>query len=379
MTVNTNSATTAVAATSPTNPQWFRQVLGRYPTGVALISSMEEDGTPIGMVVGTFTSVSLDPPLVAFLPARTSTSWPRIQATGRFAVNILGASQEDVCRAFSSKTGGKYDSVSWHPSESGTPFLEKAVARLDCTIQNVMDAGDHEIVLGRVNTMDVASLDLPLLFLQGGYGGFTPHSMAVAGPDLARELTIVDKARPYMEALAAKLGCDCLIGGRVRDEFVLLASAGPGKTDWLSSIVGQRVPAAAPFGRTAMAWANEADIQRWIDASGTMSRSEAHEMLDGIRTRGYSVTVGDGEFGSGTPEEDARGFIDPGAEAIGSFLDQKVKSIAAPVLAPDGTAVLVLSLYGLPSELDAEAVQRCTNELLAAAQQIASTALPTPS
>lgn len=373
--MTTNSTTTPVAATSPTNPQWFRQVLGRYPTGVALISSMEEDGTPIGMVVGTFTSVSLDPPLVAFLPAKTSTSWPRIQATGVFAVNVLGASQEDICRAFSSKTGSKYERVVWHPSESGTPFLDKAVARLDCTIENVMDAGDHEIVLGRVKTMDVASMDLPLLFLQGGYGGFTPHSMAVAGPDLASELTIVDKARPQMEALAAKLGCDCLIGGKVRDEFILLASAGPGKTDWLSSIVGQRVPAAAPFGRTAMAWADETDIERWIEASETMGRFEAHAMLDGIRARGYSITVGDGEFSPSTQDADARGYVDPGAEAIGSFQGQKVTSIAAPVLSPDGTAVLVLSLYGLPSDLDAEAVQRCTKELLAATQRIASLAL----
>lgn len=372
----TSNITTATAsATSPTNPQWFRQVLGRYPTGVALISSMEDDGTPIGMVVGTFTSVSLDPPLVAFLPAKTSTSWPRIQTTGRFAVNVLGASQEDICRAFSSKSGNKYESVAWHSSDSGTPFLDKAVARLDCTIENVMDAGDHEIVLGRVNTMDVASMDLPLLFLQGGYGGFTPHSMAVAGPDLARELTIVDKARPFMETLAAKLGCDCLIGGKVRDEFVLLASAGPGKTDWLSSIVGERVPAAAPFGRTLMAWADETDIERWIDASATMSRFEAHAMLDGIRARGYSITVGDGDFGPGTADAGTREFIDPGAEAVGPFLGQKVKSIAAPVLSPDGTAVLVLSLYGLPSELDSETVHRCTKELLAVTQQIASIAL----
>lgn len=373
MTQISNPASPAATGTSPANPQWFRQVLGRYPTGVALISSTESDGTPVGMVVGTFTSVSLDPPLVAFLPARTSTSWPRIQATGRFAVNVLGAGQEDVCRAFSSKTGSKYENVAWHPSESGTPFLENAVARLDCTIENVMDAGDHEIVLGRVNTLDVASPDLPLLFLQGGYGRFTPHSMAVAGPDLARELTLVDKARPFMEDLAAKLGCDCLIGGRVRDEFVLLASAGPGKTEWLSSMVGQRVPAAAPFGRTAMAWADDAEIARWIKASESMSAFEAHSMLDSIRARGYSVTIGDGEFGAVTADADARIYMDPGTEAVGSILDQKVKSIAAPVLAADGTAVLVLSLYGLPPGLDAEGVDRCSTELLTAARQIAST------
>ncbi|MEA5456781.1 flavin reductase [Sinomonas sp. JGH33] len=360
--------------TSPADPQWFRQVLGRYPTGVALISSAEADGTPVGMVVGTFTSVSLDPPLVAFLPARTSTTWPRIRATGRFAVNVLGAGQEDVCRAFSSKTGSKYENVPWHPSVSGTPFLERSVAWLDCTIEDVMDAGDHEIVLGRVDTMDIASPDLPLLFFQGGYGRFTPHSMAVAGPDLARELALVDSARLSMEALAGRLGCDCLAGARVRDEFVLLASAGPGRTEWIPSVVGRRVTAAAPFGRTAMAWAEDADIERWIAASETLTRPEAYALLDRIRARGYSVSVGAGEFGPTTPPSAVRDVMDPGAEALGARAEAKVHSISAPVFGPDGTAVLVLSLYGLPPELDADGVERCAAELLAAARHISGAA-----
>jgi flavin reductase (DIM6/NTAB) family NADH-FMN oxidoreductase RutF/DNA-binding IclR family transcriptional regulator len=363
-----------VQGTSPANPQWFRQVMGRYPTGVALISSTENDGTPVGMVVGTFTSVSLDPPLVAFLPARTSTSWPRIRATGRFAVNILGAGQEDVCRAFSSKTGSKYENMPWHPSASGAPFLEQAVAWLDCTIESVMDAGDHEIVLGRVEAMDIASLDLPLLFFQGGYGRFTPHSMAVAGPNLGRELALVDSARPDMETLAGRLGCDCLAGARSGEEFVILASAGPGKTQWISSAVGQRVPAAEPFGRTAMAWAHDADIERWIATSDTLTRTEAYAMLDRIRARGYSVSVGTGEFGTAAPSSAVRDAMDPGSEALGERAEEKVHSISAPVFGPDGTAALVLSLYGLPPELDAGGVERCATELLAATRQISDAA-----
>lgn len=198
--------------------------------------------------------------------------------------------------------------------------------------------------------------------------------MAVAGPNLGRELALVDSARPGMETLAGRLGCDCLAGARSGEEFVILASAGTGKTQWISSAVGQRVPAAAPFGRTAMAWAYDADIDNWIAASDTLTRTEAYAMLDRIRARGYSVSVGTSEFGTAAPSSAVRDAMDPGSEALGERLEEKVHSISAPVFGPDGTAALVLSLYGLPPELDAGGVERCAAELLAATRQISDAA-----
>ena len=85
------------------DPAWFRYVLGQYPTGVTLITATHPDGSQLGMVVGTFSSVSLDPPLVAFMPDVRSSSWPKIREAGSFCANILTAGQQDVCRAFARK------------------------------------------------------------------------------------------------------------------------------------------------------------------------------------------------------------------------------------------------------------------------------------
>src|SRR5881628_1456257 len=83
----------------------FRDVLGHFPTGVAVVTGLDPDGNPAGMAVGSFSSVSLDPPLVAFMPDRSSTSWPKFRDAGSFCVNILGAGQESVCRTFATRGG----------------------------------------------------------------------------------------------------------------------------------------------------------------------------------------------------------------------------------------------------------------------------------
>jgi len=346
--------------TSPSNPQWFRQVMGRYPTGVVLISTAEADGTPVGMVVGTFTSVSLDPPLIAFLPGKTSTSWPRIRKAGRFAVNVLGADQPNVCRAFSGRGGKKFEEVTWHLTESGMPVLDEAVFWLECEVADVYDAGDHEIVMGRVDRMDLATADLPLLFFQGGYGRFT----AAVAPDLSPQLRFVDRARPYLDRLVRELDCDCLVGSRAEDEFVILGSASSGNGEWVSSLVGQRVPAVAPFGRTEMAWSAAADQQRWIAASQTVSKEEGQELIERIRERGFSVSVESDTPPLKTDEESLHLVMDPGVEAQSLGSGERIHSISAPVLDSSGIAVLVLSLYGIPDDLDEEGVKRYASALL---------------
>ena len=105
----------------------FRETLGHFPTGVVVVTTTV-DGEPLGMVVGSFTSVSLDPPLVAYLPARTSSSYAKLGASDTFCVNVLAASQEALCRQFASRTGDKYAGVAWHPSELGSPILDEAAS-----------------------------------------------------------------------------------------------------------------------------------------------------------------------------------------------------------------------------------------------------------
>jgi flavin reductase (DIM6/NTAB) family NADH-FMN oxidoreductase RutF len=153
----------------PVDQAVFRTVLGHYPTGVVAVTALC-DGEPVGMVAGSFTSVSLDPPLVGFLPARTSTSWPRIAAAGRFAVNILADHQRRLCAALSAPGPDKFAEVDWHPGPAG-PYILGAVASLDCDLHGIAEAGDHHWVTGLVRNMIVRDAAAePMIFHRGRYG-----------------------------------------------------------------------------------------------------------------------------------------------------------------------------------------------------------------
>jgi flavin reductase (DIM6/NTAB) family NADH-FMN oxidoreductase RutF len=117
------------------DPADFRRILGHYPTGVCAITAVQPDGVPAAMIVGSFTSVSLDPPLVAFFPDRGSSSWPKIEAAGRFCVNVLSDAQEGLCRILASKDPNKFDDVPHHMSGLGSPVLDGALAWIDCTMR----------------------------------------------------------------------------------------------------------------------------------------------------------------------------------------------------------------------------------------------------
>lgn len=147
----------------------FRHVLGHLPTGVTVITAIE-DGAPVGMAVGTFSSLSLDPALVLFCPAKSSTTWPRIAKSGNFCANVLAAGHGHVSDQFARRTGDKFDGLGWYPAASGSPVLDDAVAWVDCTINGVHDGGDHVIVIGEVLDLAVGRGESPLVFVRGNYG-----------------------------------------------------------------------------------------------------------------------------------------------------------------------------------------------------------------
>lgn len=148
----------------------LRFVLSHYPTGVVAVTSISE-AEPLGIAVGSFTSVSLDPPLVGFLPAKTSETWPKIKPVGRFAVNVLGRHQEEICRALSRKAD-KFVDVSWRPGVGGCPIIDDAVAWIECDLHSVTEAGDHYFVLGEVRHLNVGAAADPLVFYRSAYGGY---------------------------------------------------------------------------------------------------------------------------------------------------------------------------------------------------------------
>lgn len=147
----------------------FRDVLGRFATGVTVVTSIS-GGKPVGMTCQSFSSVSLNPPLVLFCPAKTSRAWPKIQRSGKFCVNLLAHDQAEISNVMASRGVDKFAGVSWKPSEkTGSPLLDGILGHVDCTVYAVHEAGDHYIVIGRVVDLDVTGVPHPLLFFRGRY------------------------------------------------------------------------------------------------------------------------------------------------------------------------------------------------------------------
>ncbi len=148
----------------------MRRVLGHFATGVVAVAGVSpETGEPAGLAANSFTSVSLDPPLVAFCVARTSTSWPVIRAAERFTINILAETQEQVCRQLAARGREKFRDLPWGPSPSGAPVLAGTLAWIEADVEDEHEAGDHTIVVARVRHLSASDQD-PLLFFRGEYG-----------------------------------------------------------------------------------------------------------------------------------------------------------------------------------------------------------------
>ncbi len=150
-------------------------MLGIFATGVTVVTSMSGD-QPVGMTCQSFSSVSLDPPLVMFCPAKTSRAWPLMRKAGFFCVNFLAAGQQHISNGMATKGDEKFDGVGWKPASTGAPLIDGVLGYVDCTIDRVHEAGDHYIVVGRVEELafgdghgDASESDVPLLFHRGAY------------------------------------------------------------------------------------------------------------------------------------------------------------------------------------------------------------------
>ncbi|MBB3039228.1 flavin reductase family protein [Hoyosella altamirensis] len=161
---------------SPTSATEFRRVLGRFASGLTVITSIDDAG-PVGFTCQSFSSLSLDPPLVLFCVADTSTSWARIAPTGRFAVNILAADQQDVCRALAAPgSRDKFRRVAWNESSFGTAHLAGSLVTIDCRISGVYPGGDHHIVVGEAQGLHDYRDGAPLLFFGGHFCSASVHT-----------------------------------------------------------------------------------------------------------------------------------------------------------------------------------------------------------
>lgn len=373
----------------------FRRILGHVPTGVVVVTSIGPDDEPIGMAVGSFTSVSLDPPLVGFLPARTSGTFPKIQQAGHFCVNVLSADQEGVCRSFA-RPGDKFAGIGWTRDFGRAPHLDGAVAWIDCTIESVSDAGDHHFVLGRVHDLQLANDLLPLVFFQGGYGRFAAHSLGAAPePDLVSHLRLVDHARPVMERAAAHSGIECLATAAVGTELVVLASTGDPNNRRPPTRVGQRLPFQPPLGAVLVAWSDSA-ATGWLRRSAelgadTTTLANQRAGLERVHARGWSIGLGSpshralehalGEMPLHPNATQRRTIQRLLADGLGDEYEPAdlrqdhylVRNLGVPVFDPNGNVALMLTLYGFPrwslrSDIDryVDTLQSASSEITAA-------------
>ncbi len=368
----------------------FRQVLGQYPTGVVVVTALGDDGEPLGMTIGSFSSVSLDPPLVAFMPSKTSSSWAALQQAGvRFAVNVLGADQEEICRAVSIRKERKFVDIDWHPSPAGNPVLDHAVAWLDCELESRTDAGDHEIVLGRVRDLGVVHDGYPLLFFRGGYGSFVPMSMASGDVDLGETLELVDCARPFMEDVSTDFGVELTAVALVRDELVVVAAMGRTPESGMPTRIGTRTRFGAPFGGIFAAYGGPALRQQWLSGlDSTTSTDQDHAArLDVIRERGYAMTLRH-PYDAETTEMHYRGRVReataPSEGTIRSEITKlvdaptlsdhrelstvNVRAVQAPVFAREGSIAFALICWTPTNDADPDRLSRIRDAVVAAAR-----------
>ncbi|GAA0999849.1 flavin reductase family protein [Acrocarpospora macrocephala] len=146
----------------------FRNVLGLFCSGLTIVTAETADG-PVGFTCQSFFSVSLDPPLVAFSAAKTSTSYARIRHADSFCINILRDGQEALCQTFARSGTDKWAQVSWRPGPAGTPVIDGVLAWIECRTQAEYEAGDHYLTLGRVVALAGQPDKCPLLYYRGSY------------------------------------------------------------------------------------------------------------------------------------------------------------------------------------------------------------------
>lgn len=372
------SARATLLAEKTEKSDWWRTALGEYPTGVAIVTawsaaSASERREAVGMIVGSFTVVSERPPIISFMPAENSTSFPHIHQAGRFSVNVLGEAHRDLCRSFFQKDDDRFSPEFWDLTHDTGPRLRDAVAWFEADITAVHPAGDHCIVLGEVSDFGVGdgAAGLPLLFLRGGYGTFTTTGGTINPRDVGLSMRQADAFRQVIATAANELGVQCGFVTVIRDSVVVLAAAAPNEQS--TPLVGMSFPFAAPLAPVLAAWAPAEHVRVWEEGArhllGVVDRTHLGETLARVRERGFALSVGEA---AGRPFDAV--VSDGGARRsdyarLWNQIDQEVRasdhaslttaySMQLPVFDADGHARFEIYLGPLPQHLDAAGFAR---------------------
>ncbi|OZF26041.1 flavin reductase family protein [Rhodococcus sp. 14-2483-1-2] len=360
----------------------FREVTGHYPTGVAVVTGVHPTGELLALVVGTFSSVSLDPPLVSFMPMKTSRTFTKMEECSSLCINIVGGDQEREVMSIAQRWENKFDGIDWYPSPQGSPVLTDAIGWIDTEIWKTVDAGDHWIVLCEVQDMAITNPVSPLIFFQGGYGSFVCTSLlARMDHEILPAIHAAHAARSEVEALAAEIGCEVSVLTAVSaDEMATVLSATAPGVDRDAGLA-QRIPIVPPIGDSYVFALPEAEQNRWIDKlKGDEKDTQVHRnRLDFIREHGYGISFlpSEGsaaytemrqatkkyESGRLTPRQEreiraqiGRTSVDYRPQVLFEQGTYNVGSIVLPVRDPAGRHTLTLRLAQVPQNVQGRLV-----------------------
>ncbi|MBY4212430.1 flavin reductase family protein [Rhodococcus fascians] len=352
----------------------FREVTGHYPTGVAVVTGVDPSGELLALVVGTFSSVSLDPPLVSFMPMKTSRTFAKMEECSSLCINIVGGDQEREVMSIARRWENKFEGIDWHESPHGSPVLTDAIGWMDTKIWKTVDAGDHWIVLCEVQDMAITNPVSPLIFFQGGYGSFVCTSLlARMDHEILPAIHAAHAARSEVEALAADIGCEVSVLTAVSaDEMATVLSATAPGVD-RDAALAQRIPIVPPIGDSYVFDLPSAEQNRWIDKlKGEDQDTQVHrDRLDFIREHGYGISflpvIGSDaysgmrqatkqyESGRLTPRQEreiraeiGRTSVDYRPQTLDDRGAYNVGSVVLPVRDPSGRHTLTLRLAQLP-------------------------------
>lgn len=379
------------------DPKVFREVMGHYPTGVAVVTGRSAQGEILALVVGTFASVSLDPPLVSFMPMKTSRTFQKLRSCDSLCINILGGEQQAEMLSIAQRWENKLDGIEWYPSPSGDPILKNSIAWVDTTISDVVEAGDHWIVLCAVADLQITNSVAPLLFFQGGYGSFAgSEQVSRMGHEILPAIHAAHSVSEKLKDLAESIGCEVSVFAAISDDELATVFSALSADASREAGLASRFPMVPPIGDSYMFDKPVELRERWMNKLKNASE-EVHarhlKRLEFIREHGYLLALLP-EAGSQAYEQMIRATreykkANPTPmeersirEAIGTTrLDYdpreledseiyNVGSVVLPVRDPSGEYTMTLRLAQLPAGASGADVAVWIDRAKAAAREI---------
>lgn len=332
--------TQAVAAAPPIDPQQLRACLGSFVTGVTVMTTTGADGRYYGLTANSFSSVSLEPPLILWSQRLAAGSYPIFRDATRFAVNILAEDQVETAKCFAKAAEDKFTGVGIQPGLHGVPLIEGCAAYLECCKEATYPGGDHAVFLGRVERIQTSGRK-PLAFGTGKFMVIHPHDLGAFSVDLGlanpARVNAVKIATPVLEELGSRL--DKTVG------LAVWGNCGPTMIHWEEATtplaVRLRTGLVLPLLTSATGLAFATYLPRSI--TGSFIEAELGAAMGSSQPEGPSTPL---EFDASIADVRAHGMARIVANVVPDVNEIGVNAFSAPVFDQDGVIVFAITVMG---------------------------------